>query len=94
MAALLEDIDPSSADDVGTAEALRALLEGVVELFLLSEFDDPAFEETQLGGKAVVRVSDAASQYSQPDYVYGVGETVWVLSGQDRYIAALLRTMP
>jgi hypothetical protein len=134
VAAVFEGVDPSDADDVETAEALRALLDGVggvdratiissqaigddgdgisilglnvdgadqatfadgfVDLFLLSEFDDPEREETQLGGKAVVRVSEADSGFGQTAYVYGVGGTAWILRGQDEYIAALLRTMP
>ena len=61
---------------------------------LLSDFDEPEVTEEQLGGKTVLRVSDAESVFAQPAYVYGVGGTVWVLRGDDEYIAALLRTMP
>jgi len=71
-----------------------AFSEGFLDLFLLSEYDEPQFEETQLGGKTVVRVSEADSLAPQVAYVYGVGGTVWILLGQDEYITALLRTMP
>ena len=67
---------------------------GFVELFLLSEYDDPQLEETQRGGKTVVRVSDAGSLASRVAYVYGVGGTAWILRGQDEYFTALLKTMP
>jgi hypothetical protein len=71
-----------------------AFSDGFLDLFLLSEYDDPQLEETQLGGKNVVRVSDVGSMVSSVAYVYGVGGTVWVLRGQDEYVTALLRTMP
>lgn len=71
-----------------------AFSDGFLDLFVLSEYDDPQFEESQLGGKTVVRLSDAGSLVSRVAYVYGVGGTVWVLRGQDEYITALLRTMP
>jgi hypothetical protein len=72
----------------------NAFSDGFLDLFLLSEYDDPQFEETQLGGKTVVRVSEAASVASRVAYVYGIGGTVWILRGQDEYITALLRTLP
>jgi hypothetical protein len=71
-----------------------AFSDGYLDLFLLSEYDAPQFEETQLGGKTVVRVSEAASLISRVGHVYGVGGTVWILRGQDEYVTALLRTMP
>lgn len=68
--------------------------DGFIDLFVLSQFDDPQVEQTQLGGKDVARVSDAGSLRSQPMFAYGVGETIWILGGQEEYITALLRTMP
>ncbi len=65
--------------------------DGFIDLFLLSEFDDPQIEQTQLGGKDVARVTEAGSQ---PMFAYGVGGTIWILGGQEEYITALLRTMP
>jgi hypothetical protein len=72
----------------------RDFRDGFVDLFLLSQLDEPQFEETQLGGKRVTRISEAGSLSGDVAYVYGVGETVWILRGQDQYITALLRTMP
>ena len=55
----------------------------------------PEAEAYQLGGKDVLRVTDAeGSMFSQPAYVYGVGETVWILRGQDEFLEALLETVP
>jgi hypothetical protein len=71
-----------------------AFRDGFVDLFLLSEVDEPQFEETQLGGKPVTRISEAGRPAAAVAYVYGVGETAWILRGQDEYITALLRTMP
>ena len=52
-------------------------------------------EAYQLGGKDVLRVTDAeGSMFAPPAYVYGVGETVWILRGDDEYLDALLATMP
>lgn len=67
--------------------------DGFLEVFLTG-FEEPEVTEEQLGGKAVLRASDGGSLFSQAAYVYGVGGTVWMLRGDDEYIAALLRTMP
>jgi protein involved in polysaccharide export with SLBB domain len=72
-----------------------AFVEIAIALVLRNEFDSPESEAYQLGGKDVLRVTDAeGSAFSQPAYVYGVGETVWILFGQDEYMDALLATMP
>jgi hypothetical protein len=68
--------------------------DGFIQIFLLPELEEPVFEESQLGGKAVTRLSDTSRLAGTQAWIYGVGETVWVLRGQDEYIAALLRTMP
>jgi hypothetical protein len=71
-----------------------AFRQGFLDLFLGPELDSPVYEDEQLGGKAVTRVSQEALPMNTEAWVYGVGGTVWVLRGQDEYITALLRTMP
>lgn len=71
-----------------------AFRDGFLDLFVLRELEEPLSEETQLAGKAVTRVSDARALSGTEAWVYGIGETVWVLRGQDEYLVALLRTMP
>lgn len=39
--------------------------------------------DSQLDGKAVLRVSAAGALSRQTAYVYGVGETAWIVRGQD-----------
>jgi hypothetical protein len=68
--------------------------QGFLDLYLGPELDSPVYEDDQLGGKAVTRVSQAARPTRTEAWVYGVGGTVWVLLGDDEYITALLRTMP
>lgn len=72
-----------------------SFIDGVIAFGLGTDFDSPQAEAHQLGGKDVFQMTDAElSQSWEMAYVYGVGETVWVLRGRDELLDALLATMP
>jgi hypothetical protein len=73
---------------------VTGLVDGFIDLFVGTRYDSIERTEEQLGGKSVTRIAEADTRLTQPTWVYAVGETVWMLQGQDEYVAALLRTMP
>lgn len=61
---------------------------------LLGDIADPALRLRQIGGKDVLRVTDAAVTGTYPRTVYAVADTVWVVEAEGEPLAEIVAALP